>query len=158
MKLPSNQQNSHNFLSVSLDTLTSIVCSSVECIFQFLLRLYLQLRTDLVSTHVLISGKMIPYRLLKHTEAKAFHPASVLYSLLYPGLLLLRSQKEGSALPPQPGSNRIGTTVLRMALPIPPHCCQHAPAKQDGIPPAGTLTGCTRTNPGPNSSAKLLVI
>lgn len=120
MKLPSNQQNSHNFLNVSLDTMTNIVCSSLEYIFQFLLRLYLQLRTELVSTHVLISGKMIPCLLLKHAEAQAFHPASVLYSLLYPGLLLLRSQKESSALRPQPGSNRIATAVLRMALPIPP--------------------------------------
>lgn len=102
------------------DTIINFLGSSLEYIFQFLPRLYRQLRTELVSTHALIPGKMIPNRLLKHEEAKRSHSPFVLCSLLYPGLLLLRSQQKCSALPPQPGSNKTATVVVRMALPTSP--------------------------------------
>lgn len=140
-------------------------------VFRLLLRLYLQLRTDLVSTHAVISGNMISYCPLKHEEAKMSQPLSILCSLLCPSFSYSAFRKEFCSTPsdgkgqvtarkqqnsnccPQDGSTHLSS-----------HCCQHAPAKQDDMSLAGILTGCassceagrTVSNPGPNSDTRLV--
>lgn len=95
-------------------------------VFRLLLRLYLQLRTDLVSTHAVTLGIWFLTALSSMKKLKCLSPyPSSAHSCAQASPTQL--SEKSSAPPPQmgrarlqPGNNQTETAVLRMAVPTSP--------------------------------------